>query len=157
MLITWSLLSKGLYATTQRRMVSITSFPLCPQWKSFQYPLDRRLNGPQSLYLRCGEEKNVTMQGIKSWLPAHSYVRNWHRIHVGFCVHIAIISGAVCFFLSMLFDLKTEAVPTFRSSVNVYPITRRHGPEESALSRIRCTHFCCSKKAIHPRNSRGSL
>jgi hypothetical protein len=39
-------------------VVSFTHRPLYPQEKSHQYPLDRRLGGPQSRSGSGGEEKN---------------------------------------------------------------------------------------------------
>jgi hypothetical protein len=44
--------------TRLRWVVRFTLRPLYPQVKSLWYPLDRRLNGPQSRSGRCGEEKN---------------------------------------------------------------------------------------------------
>jgi len=39
-------------------VVSFTPWPLHPQGKSPQYPLDRRLGGPQICSGHTGEEKN---------------------------------------------------------------------------------------------------
>jgi hypothetical protein len=47
-------------------VVSFTLRPLYPQEKSVQYPLDRRLSGPQSLSGHSGEEKNFQpLPGLK--------------------------------------------------------------------------------------------
>jgi hypothetical protein len=45
-------------STRLRRVVSFTPRSLYSQGKSPRYPLDRRLDGPQSLSGRSGEEKN---------------------------------------------------------------------------------------------------
>jgi hypothetical protein len=46
------------FGTRWRWVVSFTPRPLYPQGKTFLYPLDRRLGGPQSRSGRGGEEKN---------------------------------------------------------------------------------------------------
>jgi hypothetical protein len=51
--------------TRWRRVVSFTPLPLYPRKKSPRYPLDRRLGGLQSRSGRCGEEKNLALQGIE--------------------------------------------------------------------------------------------
>jgi hypothetical protein len=45
---------------------SFTSRPLYPQRKNLQYPLDRRLGGPQSRSGRRGEEKIHDPTGIRT-------------------------------------------------------------------------------------------
>jgi hypothetical protein len=42
-----------------RWVVSFTPWPLYPRRKSPQYPVDRRLGGPQSRSWRGGEEKKI--------------------------------------------------------------------------------------------------
>jgi hypothetical protein len=44
-----------------RWVVSLRARPLYPQ-----YPLDRRLGGPQFRFGRCGEEKNLASVGIRT-------------------------------------------------------------------------------------------
>jgi hypothetical protein len=51
--------------TRWRWMVSLTSLLFYPQGKSQQYPLGRRLGGPQNLSGLCGEEKNLALLGIE--------------------------------------------------------------------------------------------
>jgi hypothetical protein len=47
-------------------VVSFTPWPLYPRRKCLQYPLNRRLGGPQSRLERRGEEKNLLpLPGIK--------------------------------------------------------------------------------------------
>jgi hypothetical protein len=48
----------SLTSALERWVVSFTIRPFCPQGKSYWYPLDRRLGGPQSRSGRGGEEKN---------------------------------------------------------------------------------------------------
>jgi hypothetical protein len=49
-----------------RGVGSFTTGKLYPRRKSPQYPLDRRLGGPQSRPGRCGVEKNLLpLPGIK--------------------------------------------------------------------------------------------
>jgi hypothetical protein len=48
--------------TRWRWVVSFMLRPLCPRGKSPWYPLDRRLDGPQSRSGRGGEEKNSQLQ-----------------------------------------------------------------------------------------------
>jgi hypothetical protein len=51
-----------------RKVVSFTPRPLYSQWKSYRYPLGRRLGGPQNRFERDGEEKNsLPLPGIQSW------------------------------------------------------------------------------------------
>jgi hypothetical protein len=45
--------------------VSFTPSPLYPQGKCPQYPLIRRLGGPQSQCRYCGEDRNLALLGIK--------------------------------------------------------------------------------------------
>jgi hypothetical protein len=42
--------------------VSFMPQPLYPQRRSSQYPMDRRLGGPQRMYGCSGEEKNKSFQ-----------------------------------------------------------------------------------------------
>jgi hypothetical protein len=51
--------------TSWRRIVSFTPQPLYPWGKSPQYPLHRRLGGPQSRSGRRGEEKDLDTTGIR--------------------------------------------------------------------------------------------
>jgi hypothetical protein len=51
--------------TRWRWVVSFTTWPLYPRGNYPQYPLDRRLNGPQRQSGRCGKEKNLALPGIK--------------------------------------------------------------------------------------------
>jgi hypothetical protein len=57
-------------------VVSFTPLPLYPWEKSPQYPLDRRLSGPQSRSEYCEEEKNLALLGIE------------HRPHSPNCITI---------------------------------------------------------------------
>jgi hypothetical protein len=52
--------------TRWARVASFKPLPLYPQVKSLQYPLDRRLDRPQSRFGRCGFEKNI--------LPLHENI-----------------------------------------------------------------------------------
>jgi hypothetical protein len=46
--------------------------PLYPRGKSLQYPLDRRLGGPQSRSERLGEEKILDTTGTRTPTPGSS-------------------------------------------------------------------------------------
>jgi hypothetical protein len=48
-----------------RWVVSFTPRPRYPRGKSPRYLMDRRVNGAQSRFGRCGEEKNLAMSGIE--------------------------------------------------------------------------------------------
>jgi hypothetical protein len=61
--------------TSWRWVVSFTPLPLYLRRKSPQYPLNRRLGGPQSRSGQCGEEKILDTTGTLPQLlscPAHS-------------------------------------------------------------------------------------
>jgi hypothetical protein len=65
-------------------VTNITPLPLYVLGKSPQYPLIRRLGGPQSRSGRCGEEKNPALSGIESGsssptLYRLSYPESWGR------------------------------------------------------------------------------
>jgi hypothetical protein len=49
------------FGTRWRWVVSFMALPLCFQGNSLQYPLDRRLGGPQSRSGRCWEEENLLL------------------------------------------------------------------------------------------------
>jgi hypothetical protein len=55
--------------TSWRWVVSFTRWPLLPLGKEPQYPLDRRLGGPQSQSGRCGEEKILDPTGTRTLTP----------------------------------------------------------------------------------------
>jgi hypothetical protein len=44
-------------------VVSFTPWPLCPQKHSAQYPLDRRLGGPEPVWKPVSREKSLTLAG----------------------------------------------------------------------------------------------
>jgi hypothetical protein len=59
------------FGTRWRCVVSFTPRPIYPQGNSLRYPLDRRLDGPQSRSGRGGEEKNShPLPGLET--PDHS-------------------------------------------------------------------------------------
>jgi hypothetical protein len=49
-----------------RCAVSFTPRPFDPPRKEPRYTVYRRLDGPQSLYGRCGKEKNPALSGIEA-------------------------------------------------------------------------------------------
>jgi hypothetical protein len=52
---------------------SLTSWPLYPVGRRYRYPLNRRLDGPQNLCGRFGEEKNLLpLPGFETRTPARS-------------------------------------------------------------------------------------
>jgi hypothetical protein len=53
-------------------VIGFTPRPLYPWGKRPQYPLDRRLGGPQSRFARYGEGKNLA--SIRNQKPAVQYV-----------------------------------------------------------------------------------
>jgi hypothetical protein len=55
--------------TSWRSVVSFTPRPLYLRGKSSRYPLDTRLDGPQSRYGRCGEEKILDHTGTRTPTP----------------------------------------------------------------------------------------
>jgi hypothetical protein len=80
--------------TTRRQVVSFTSLPLYPWGSNPQYPLHRRLGGPQSQSGHCGVKINLSaLLGIKlqlfqpiarhytdSAIPVPSTHLSWHKI-----------------------------------------------------------------------------
>jgi hypothetical protein len=58
--------------TSWRWVVNFTPRPLYPQGKSPQYPLDRRLGGPQNRSGRFGEVKILTPTGTRTPTPRSS-------------------------------------------------------------------------------------
>jgi hypothetical protein len=46
-------------------MISVTPQPLYSQGNNSQYPLNKKLVGPQSRSGRCGKEKNLAVPGIE--------------------------------------------------------------------------------------------
>jgi hypothetical protein len=58
--------------TNWRWVVSFTSRPLYPLGKSPRYPLDRRLDGPQSRSGQRGEEKFLPLPGLELRLLGRS-------------------------------------------------------------------------------------
>jgi hypothetical protein len=54
------------HGTRWRWVISFTPRLLYPWGKRPRYPLDRRLGGPQSLSVRCGEEQNLAPAGTRA-------------------------------------------------------------------------------------------
>jgi hypothetical protein len=54
------------FGTSWRRVGSFTSRPVYLRGSSPRYPLDRRLEGPQSLCGRRGDEKSVDPTGTQT-------------------------------------------------------------------------------------------
>jgi len=63
------------FSTRWKWVVSFTSWLLYTQGKSLQYPLDRRVGGPQSQIGCGGEEKKSHYCPSRNWtlfIPTHS-------------------------------------------------------------------------------------
>jgi hypothetical protein len=66
-----------------RWIVSLNSWPLYPEAKSHRYPLDGRLDGPQSRSGQCGES-NPDTSAVQSKVRRYrmAYPNAFHKIYV---------------------------------------------------------------------------
>jgi hypothetical protein len=69
--------------------VSFTPRPLYPRGKSFRYPLDRRLDGPQSRSGRLEEEKILDTAG--TLIPTPSVVQPVGSLYTNYASNEAIL------------------------------------------------------------------
>jgi hypothetical protein len=142
-------------------MDSFTPWQLYPWGNRPQYPLDRRLGGPQSLSRRYGEELNLTPDGIRTLAvqPVVRHYTDWADTLIK-CSKVLLetltISKPLKNLKKTVFwdvqlcrscvnrrfggTLKMEAIRYFETSVHTRS-TQRHIPEDGFLHSHRCENL----------------
>jgi hypothetical protein len=87
-------------------VVSFTPLPLYPRGKSPRYPLDRRLDGPQSRSGRRGEEKILDPTGTRTPTPAFTGHISETK-NVLSCHSPSKLAEAVAVLVEVLLDIQT--------------------------------------------------
>jgi hypothetical protein len=105
--------------TSWRSVVSFTPLLLYPRGKSPQYPLDRRLGGPQYRSGRRGGEKNLALPGI-DLRPLRRPVRSQSLCRLRFPDSCLILYVNICFFISYCCWITIEWGPFLSDRVASY-------------------------------------